>query len=216
MIYILHPFFRAMKNLEEIASHIESILDEKDTVREVAIKSSRAINRISGSAVHAIHKGGDVDALMHEAFDEAIRLKSLLDDYPDIWSSGLVEDALQELAEAAILRAVVNDEPFPDPDALGIPHPSYLLGLADVIGELRRFALEKLREGNVEEATKYLEMMEEMFLVIMRFDYPDALVAIRRKQDIARSLLEKTRGDVAVAVGSKRLQEKIDNLSKKL
>ncbi len=205
-----------MKNLDEIASHIESRLDEKDAVREVAIKSSRAINRLSGSAVHAIHKGGDADPLLREAFDETNRLKSLLEDYPDIWSSGLVEDALQELAEGAILRAMVNDEEFPDPDALGVPYASYLLGLADAIGELRRFSLERLREGNVEEATRYLEMMEEMFLVIMRFDYPDALVAIRRKQDIARSLLEKTRGDVAVAVGSKRLQEKIDNLSKKL
>ncbi len=205
-----------MKNLDEIASHIESRLDEKDAVREVAIKSSRAINRLSGSAVHAIHKGGDADPLLREAFDETNRLKSLLEDYPDIWSSGLVEDALQELAEGAILRAMVNDEEFPDPDALGVPYASYLLGLADAIGELRRFSLERLREGNVEEATRYLEMMEEMFLVIMRFDYPDALVAIRRKQDIARSLLEKTRGDVAVAVGSRRLQEKIDNLSKKL
>jgi translin len=93
---------------------------------------------------------------------------------------------------------------------------SYLMGFADSIGELRRFSLEALRAGNVESANKYLEMMEDMFIVLMRFDYPDALVAIRRKQDIARSVLEKTRGEVAVAINSMRLQDRIVELSRKL
>ena len=205
-----------MKNLEDIANRIESRLEEKDQVREVAIKSSRAINRLSGSIVHQIHKGEDVRAMMHEALDETHRLRSLLEDYPEIWESGLVEGALQELAEAAILLALIKDEAFPDPDEMGIPGAAYLLGLADAIGELRRFALEKLREGEAKEARKYLDLMEDMFLVLMRFDYPDALVPIRRKQDVARSLLEKTRGDVVVAVNSARLQAKIDELSRKL
>jgi translin len=205
-----------MKNLEEIAERIESRLEEKDQVREVAIKSARAINRLSGSIVHLIHKGEDVKPMMHEALDETHRLRSLLEDYPEMWESGLVEGALQELAEAAILLALVRDEELPDPDDMGITGNAYLLGMADAIGELRRFALENLREGNVEQATAYLDLMEDMFLVIMRFDYPDALIPIRRKQDVARSLVEKTRGDVAVAVNSARLQNKLDELSRKL
>jgi translin len=205
-----------MKNLEEIAERIESRLEEKDQVREIAIKSSRAVNRLSGSIVHLIHKGEDVKSLMHEAIDETHRLRSLLEDYPEIWESGLVEGALQELAEAAILLALVRDEELPDPDDMGITGNAYMLGMADAIGELRRFALEMLREGDVDRATTYLDMMEEMFLVIMRFDFPDALIPIRRKQDVARSLVEKTRGDITVAVYSSRLQSKLNELSKKL
>ena len=205
-----------MKNLDEIAGRIQARLDEKDTVREIAIKSSRAIIRLSGSVVHSVHKKERVDEAMAEAMDEAQRLRSLLEDHPDIWNSGLVEDAMQELAEAAIIIAIARSEDLPTPEELGVPMTSYLLGLADAIGELRRFCLEALREGQMEAAIRNLEMMEEMFQVLMRFDYPDALVSIRRKQDIARSLLEKTRGEVAVAVNSKRLGDKLAALYEKL
>lgn len=205
-----------MKNLDAIASRIQARLDEKDTVREIAIKSSRAIIRISGSVIHSVHKGEDVEEMMSEAMDEAQRLHSLLLEHPEILNSGLVEDAMQELSEAAILISIYRERDLPTPEELAVPFTAYLMGLADCIGELRRFALESLRAGETEKATRYLEMMEEFFQVIMRFDYPDALVSIRRKQDIARSLLEKTRGEVAVAVSSRRLGDRISALHDKL
>ncbi|MCU0862133.1 MAG: hypothetical protein MUE65_07430 [Methanomassiliicoccales archaeon] len=205
-----------MNNLDDIASRIQERLDEKDTVREIAIKSSRAIIRISGGVVHCIHKGEEAEDMMSEALDEAQRLRSLLLDHPEISSSGMVSDAMQELTEAAILLSVYRRDDLPTPEELNVPYTSYLLGLADSIGELRRFCLEALRGGDTEKATRYLEMMEDFFQVIMRFDYPDALVSIRRKQDIARSLLEKTRGELAVAVSSKRLGDRIAALQDRL
>lgn len=205
-----------MHNIDAIAANIQSKLDEKDTVREISIKSSRAIIRLSGSVVHGIHKQANMDKEMGEAMEEAERLQNLLQDHQEIWNSGIVQDALQELAEAAIVISLLRDEDLPEPDELNVPAPSYLMGFADAIGELRRFALESLRQGRTAEAERYLDHMEEMFLVIMRFDYPDAIVSIRRKQDIARSILEKTRGDVAVAVSSARLESKIADLNRSM
>jgi len=202
-----------MKNIEKIAGNIQKKLDEKDTVREIAIKSSRAIIRLSGSVNHGVHKHADVDREMHDALDEAERLQNLLGEHQEIWNSGIVQDALQELSEAAIVLALLAGRDLPEPDDLNVPETAYLMGFSDAIGELRRFALESLRQGRIAEAEQYLDTMEEMFLVIMRFDYPDAIVSIRRKQDIARSILEKTRGDVAVAVSSSRLEEKITELN---
>ncbi|QLH74804.1 MAG: translin family protein [Methanomassiliicoccales archaeon] len=201
-----------MRNIEQIANNIQAKLDDKDTVREIAIKSSRAIIRIAGSVNHGVHKHENMEKEMHEALDEAERLQSLLEDHQEIWSSGIVQDALQEMVEAAIVLALLGGHDLPEPEDLKVPPTTYLLGFADAIGELRRFALESLRQGKVEEAERYLDTMEEMFLVLMRFDYPDAIVSIRRKQDIARSILEKTRGEVAVAVSSMRLEEKISQL----
>jgi translin len=205
-----------MRNLDEIAVGLQEELDEKDTVREIAIKSARVIIRLSGSAVHSIHGGEDATQTLAIALDEAARLKSLLEIHPDIWTSGLVSDALQEMTEAALVHSISMGEDLPTPQDLGVPPAPYLLGLADTIGEVRRFALISLREGELRDAIAYLDIMEEMFLVLMRFDYPQALVAIRRKQDIARSLVEKTRGEVTMAVSSRRLQDKIDELKDRL
>lgn len=205
-----------MQNLEQIAQRIQDSLEEKDTVREIAIKSSRAIIRMSSGVVHGMHKGVDGEPLLSEAIDEALKLKSILSEHIDIWHSGIVQDALQEVAEAAILNAIVKGQELPDPEHLGMPGTAYLMGMADTIGELRRFSLEALRRGDTPAAERYLDTMEEMFLVIMGFDYPDAIVSIRRKQDIARSVLEKTRGDVSVSVSVERLQGKMANLEKRL
>jgi translin len=205
-----------MQNLGEIAQRIQGSLEEKDTVREIAIKSSRAIIRMSSAVVHGMHKGQDGEALLVEAIEEAHKLRSVLLEHLDIWYSGIVQDALQEVAEAAVLNAIVHHQQLPDPESLGMPDSSYLMGMADTIGELRRFSLEALRQGNTSAAEAYLDIMEELFLVIMGFDYPDALVSIRRKQDIARSVLEKTRGDVSVAVSGERLQARLAELEKRL
>lgn len=205
-----------MRNLDEIAIRLQEELDDKDAVREIAIKSSRAIIRLSGGAVHSIHQEEDPSEMLTTALDEAARLRSLLESHPDIWTSGLVFDALQEMAEAAIVNSIQRGLDLPYPYELGVPPAPYLLGLADSIGEVRRFALISLRKGDLERAIEYLDMMEDMFLVLMRFDYPQALVAVRRKQDIARSLIEKTRGDVTLAVSARRLEEKIDDLQKSL
>jgi len=205
-----------MRNLEEIARTIQAELDERDTLREIAIKSSRAIIRMSGTIIHLVHKNEDPLPMMREALDEVDRLRSLLDDHPILWNTGPVGDAMQEMAEAAIMLAIINDEQFPGPEELGIPARSWVMGLADVVGELRRLSLERLREGDVEAPERYLDIMEEIFLVLMTFDYPDAIVPLRRKQDIARSLLEKTRGDLTVALNSKRLEERMEELYRKL
>ena len=205
-----------MQKLRDIAEQIDTELDEKDTVREIAIKSSRAVIRLSSSAIRAIHRKEDYANLVREAKEEAMGLKGLLKEHPDLYHSGIVTDALTEMGEACLLTAIINETEFPSHRELDIPGNAYLLALGDTVGELRRLALEAMRHGDVTVAEKHLELMEEIYDTIMMFDYPNALVAIRRKQDIARSLIEKTRGEIAVAVRGKTLEDKIDDLKAKL
>ncbi len=205
-----------MQNLDRIAAEIEESLDEADAVRELAIKSARVVTRLSGAAVTALHRGKETATLLNDAKSEAGRLAGLLLEHPELLHSGLVESAFQELAEAWITTSIVEGDPLPTPRDLGISPTSYLMGLGDAVGELRRLTLESLRAGNVVAAGDYLVHMEAIYDILMRFDYPHALVPIKRKQDIARSLLEKTRGEVAVATHGHDLARRIEDLKKKL
>lgn len=194
---------------------IETELDEKDAIREVALKSSRAVVRLSGSMIRGLHRKEKVDDQLKELKDEVSRLSGLLADHPDIAVAGYVESAYQEYAEVATIMAILEKDDVPSPDELGIGNVPYLLGLADVVGELRRFALDELKEGKMENADNYLDKMEDIFSALMRFDYPDAILPIRRKQDVVRSLLEKTRGEVAVATSTRRLHVKLEEAIRK-
>ncbi len=202
------------KELREILDDIEAEMEEKDTVRELALKSSRAIARLSVSAVGGLHRGDEVRGLLEEARDEALKLRSLLKDHPDVYYSGFVENAHQDITEAAVAHSLMKGYSLPRPRDLAVTSRAYVLGLGDVIGELRRYALEKLREGEVTGAMESLEAMETIYQGLMRFDYPTAVMAIKRKQDIARGLLEKTRGEVAVALRSIELEKRLDELRK--
>lgn len=205
-----------MKNLDEVIGDIEVRLDEKDEVRELAIKSSRTIARLSGSAIQGMHRGQDVAATLRETREEVMKLRSLLEGHPDLHHAGFLENAMQEASECFLVHAILESDALPTPKELGVTDTAYLLGLGDVVGELRRFALEHLRRGEIRFASSFLEKMERILDALMRFDYPTSLVALRRKQDIARGLIEKTRGEVAVAARSQELAEKLDAVRGKL
>ncbi|MEE9601142.1 MAG: translin family protein [Thermoplasmata archaeon] len=205
---------RAME-LNGILDDIESEMEEKDTVRELAMKSSRAMARLSVNAIGGLHRDDDVRKLLEEAREEARRLRSLLQEHPDVYYSGFVENAHQEVTEAAIAHSLITDSHLPRPEDLAVTGRAYVLGLGDVVGELRRYALERLKEGEVKVALEALEAMETIYEGLMRFNYPTALMAIKRKQDIARSLLEKTRGEVVVALRSFELEKRLDELKER-
>lgn len=205
-----------MENLEEIIEGMEIRLDEKDAVRELALKSSRTIARLAGEAVRQIHRGEDVDDLLREVRDRNGELSSALRDHLDVYYAGYIENAQQELSEASILQSIVKKGPLPTPSDLDVTDKAYLMGLGDVVGELRRVTLDALKMGDTKAADECLQQMEEIFTMLMKFDFPAGLLAVKRKQDIARRLLERTRGEVAVATYGKSLEEKLDSLSEKL
>lgn len=204
-----------MKNLEKVVSRIETELDEKDQIREIALKSSRAIVRLAGGILKGMHREESPGGSLEELRDEVSRLTNLLTEHPDVANAGYVENALQEYTEVGIVMAVLERGDVPSPEDLGVGSVPYLLGLGDTIGELRRFCLDDLRAGRADRAAERLDQMEELTGAIMRFDYPDAIVAIRKKQDVARSLLEKTRGEMTVAMSNRQLSDRLDELLKK-
>ncbi len=195
--------------LADIAKEIGEELDAKEAVREAMLKSSREIVRKCGSAIMAIHKGEDSGKALAALRDDVKRLNSIVAGHPDLAGAGAVETAHQEYTEATVLRAISKGAGIPGHRELVVSPQAYLEGIGDAVGELRRMALTALMAGDVDAARALLDRMDSIYDFLMRFDYPAALAGVRRKQDVARSLIEKTRGELAVAMHSKRLEERL-------
>lgn len=189
-----------MDNLNEIITKIEQLLDEKEQIRDIAIKNSRVITKYARAIIHGLRTTTLDNKILINIKTEVMNLKSLLVEHPDLYTAPYIESALQEYAESMFFLSILNREKkIPTSSELGITHTPYILGLADTIGELRRVALESLNKNNYEDADYYSKTMEKIYTEIMRLDYPNSILSIRQKQDWARSLIERTRSDLLYA-----------------
>jgi len=199
-----------MKNLDEIVNKIEKNIDDKDKTREKALKFSRDIIINCRKAIQNIHqsKNKDAEDYLKKASSKITELFEITENYPEIYHAGFVENAAQEVVEAKCFFNIMKGEELPDPDDIQTTYSSYLLGLCDLVGELRRTALDFIRNDKSKKADECLSMMEDIYNVIIRFDYPSGLIPIKKKQDMVRSLIEKTRGELAVASCERRIEYK--------
>jgi len=113
------------------------------------------------------------------------------------------------------LLHLVEENRFIDPEELGVPAVSYVLGLADVIGEFRRRALDSLRKGDVKTAENCLQTMEQIYVELMSMDEAYMLVpGLRRKSDVARHIIETTRGDITIEARRNSLEKSLKKLER--
>jgi len=201
-----------MKNLEKIINKIEKNIDNKDKVRENALRFSREIIINCRKAIQLIHNNSmdKSNLLIKEASSKLCKLYDLTKNHCDLSHSGFVENAAQEVVEAICLYNIILGDNLPDPDDLHVTYSSYLNGLCDVVGEFRRKSLDLILNGQPEKANDYLKYMEDIYGAILRFDYPSGLIPIKKKQDMVRGLIEKTRGELAVASCERRIEYKTD------
>ncbi len=193
--------------------NIHDMLKRKDLARETSIKKVRILIRTSGDGIRGYHRS-DIKAAekcVKEANQHLTDLFEELSDHPDLLTSNAVKAAMTEFTELMVVRKLLTKMEIPSLKEVGVPPVAYLNGLGDAIGEIRRHILNLLREHETELAEEYLGIAEKMYDALMTFDYPKAIVgSLRRKQDIARSLLEKSRADVTNAVLQSDLSEKLD------
>lgn len=192
-----------MQELQTIVDKINQAFEAKSTVRDQTLARSRLLIRYCANSIRAIHRSEDEEAqaLLQTARETAAEMIADAQQYPDVYHAGYTQDALKELAEAHITRAIILEEALPTPETLKVEDAAYLKGLAEAAGELRRFTLDALRQGNVKQADKILEKMEDIYSVLVTVDFPDAITqGLRRTTDIVRGILERTRGDVTTAV----------------
>ncbi len=199
--------------LEEISEAIRRRFDERMEARERALPASRRAIRACANAIRAIHRGewDQAHRMMDEARAAIAECAEALRDHPEIRYAGFLQDAEKEYAEARITEAVVTGRPIPSPEELGVEDAPYLNGVAEAIGEARRHILDLLRHGKVAEGEATLSAMDDLYTMLVTMDYPDAITGnLRRSTDVARGLIERTRGDLSVARVSQDLHDALE------
>jgi translin len=198
-----------MPLLRRVLNQIKQELKEKDKIHEEGQACMRQTISLSKQAILQIHqkKMKKAEKLIQEASENIKRLQETSNKHPEMIFGGFYSATLQEYSEANILLNLIRRNEFITPREIHVLPADFILGLADVIGEYRRLALDYLREGNVKESEECLQIMDDIFIELLSLDETYMLVpGLRRKNDVARKVIEITRGDVTQEVRRSALE----------
>lgn len=196
--------------LEEIVGRIREGLARKNAAREEGLADCRSLIRLSANTIRAVHRGEMAEAadMLEKASAVHTRARDALRPHGDIYHAGFLHDAEKEFVEAQTTLAMLSGRGLPSPEDLGVENAAYLNGIAESIGELRRAILDSLRRGQFEGCETLLQAMDDIYAALVTVDFPDAMTGgLRRTTDQARGILERTRGDLTMAIVQRRAYE---------
>ncbi|HHX09210.1 MAG TPA: haloacid dehalogenase [Chloroflexi bacterium] len=209
-----------MRALDIISEEIRADFENKTALRDDALRDARQCIKHASLAIRAIHRNDEAEALQELALGKELAKQlreSLKEAHPELYFAGYTQDAIKEYCEAELTVAMILDKPLPTPADLNAESPAYLNGLAETLGELRRRCLDLLRPGYNTEVERLLDLMDEVYTHLVTMDFPDAITeGLRRRTDLARGIIERTRGDITVAFRENELSNKLDRLSEQL
>jgi translin len=207
-----------MSQLETIAQRIQADFEARNDARDGALRRTRELIRTCATAIRASHRDewDTAHDLLAEADRIARELQETLDPYPDLLYAGYTQDALKELVEAHVTFALASNASIPEPEGLGMCYSVYLNGLCEGASEIRRRCLDEMRRGNTAEAERLLEAMDEIYDILVTFDFPDAITGgLRRRVDQLRGVLERTRGDLTNSLRQDRLVQALQEFEER-
>lgn len=208
-----------MDHLDPICDQIREDFNRKTARRDVALGQARELARHASLAIRAIHREDHAEAETElEAGRQLVHtIKADLRDDPDLYFAGYTQDAIKEYCEAQLTVAMILNRALPTPQELGAEYPAYVNGMTETLGELRRRCLDLLRPGYSEEVERLLGCMDDIFTQLVTMDYPDAITdGLRRRTDLARGIIERTRADITVSFRQSELERALSRLSRQL
>ena len=203
------------RTLDTIMERVRADFAAKNQARETALPLCREAIRYSANAIRAVHRHEYDRAreLIDKAGAQLKTARESLLDHGDIYHAGFVHDSQKEFAEASITLAVLSGADLPTPESLEVEDAAWLNGMGEAVGEMRRHLLDTLRGGDVEQCETWLRAMDDMYSILVTVDYPDAMTGgLRRTTDSVRGILEKTRGDLTVALRQDSLEHLLARL----
>ena len=204
------------EHLANLSARAIEELGQRHRAREQALVISRQVIRNSANAIRAVHRYDfeEAERLISEASDRLGETLEIKINNPEIYYAGFLSDARKEFTEANITLAAISEKTLPDWESLGVDPPAYLNGMAEVIGELRRYILDALRRDDTTRCEELMELMDEIYGILVTVDFPEAVTGgLRRSTDAMRGVLERTRGDLTISLQQRRLERRLADSS---
>jgi len=204
-----------LDNVQSSLDEINTDLKDVEERREKLIKGTRDVISICSKSIVAMHHDQ-----MEKAEMNMQQAKIMLDEFRQYSKTDLykyVSIAEQEIVEAYGLKSVIQNTAIPSMRDLDVSGPSYITGLLDCIGEIKRMVYDRMRTGRAEDAAKLFSLMQDIYSSIYPFAVYDHLVSgMRRKLDVAKMLIEDVRAIVTEEARRDKLIRAIDSLERKL
>ena len=201
--------------LDILSKDAHSFFAEKHAARERALQLSRITIQLSANSIRSIHRHqfDEAHSMLDTARGIVAETQEIRRDHPDIYYTGLVQDAHKEYVEANVTLAFIMGVVLSSPKDLGIAYAAYMNGLGEAIGEMRRYVLDSLRRGDASRCEELLDLMDQIYTQLFTMDFPEAITGgLRRTTDAMRGILERTRGDLTASLRQQGLEQRLTDL----
>lgn len=203
----------SFKNVHSSLDQINGELQNVEERREILIKNTRDIVMLCSKSIIALHNNE-----MDDARDKISQAKVMLDKFKEYAKTDLhkyIAVAEQEFVEAYVLKSIVEESLLPSKKELNVLGSSYLTGLLDCIGEVKRMVYDRMRVGEAEDAIKLFTIMQDLYSIVYPFAVYDNLIpGLRRKLDISKMLIEDIRAVITEETRRAIMIKAVDNLQK--
>jgi len=185
--------------------------ERKDNTREEILKIAREIVRDCAMNIRHVQKMKK-EEISFDVVDKLKKLEELTEEYYDFGK--YLNLPQQEYVEFQVFYSIVFENKYLEYQDLEVEvkPENYILGICDVVGELRRMVLESIKNDDIESAERYYKFMERIYDEIIKYDYYYVIEGLRKKQDVCRGILEKTYGDLVTFVENLKLRRELERV----
>lgn len=182
---------KVQASLDELHEQLKSIEER----REKLITGTRKVVILCGKSIVALHRNE-----IYEGGKKIEEARLLLNEFRPYAKNDLqryMADAEQEFVEASIIKSICEGSPLPLREDLNVSGPSYITGILDSIGEIKRLVYDRMRMSQTPDVTRLFDLMQELYNAIYPLGVYDNLIpGLRRKLDISKMITEDVRAAV--------------------
>ena len=204
---------------DETVACVKKQATQMHEAREKGLAKCRLLTQTSAKCIRHIHRHQfeEAERLLQEARTLSNEAREALQPHGELYFAGYLHDAEKEMVEAAAVLAIVLGRQYPKPEELGTLIMSFLNGMGEAASECRRFALDEMRRGRLQEAEEILIQMETIYDDLITFDFSDSMTGgLRRTCDALRAVIERTRSDLTMTMSQQELVSELRATREKL